>query len=108
MTTVRTRRHDRGQALPLVMITVVLVMTLGWGVGTLALQAAQRSAAQNAADAAALAAQFGGADVAGRAAALNGARIISYSETTDGGVRTIRVTTQVGEQRAVAQASNAP
>jgi Tfp pilus assembly protein PilX len=79
----RARSDDRGQALPLVLVALILAGLLGAGVVRVAAAAARRSAAQAAADAAALAGVTAGRGGAAHAAAANGAALRSYREDGD-------------------------
>lgn len=94
------RGPDRGQATPLVAIALLLAALLLVPLSLLARATIERSAAQNAADAAALAGAREGEDEARSIAAANGARLESYER--NGAV--IEVVVTVGDRRATARA----
>lgn len=91
---------SRGQATPLVAIALLLAALLLVPLSLLARATIERSAAQNAADAAALAGALEGEREARAIAAANGARLESYER--QGAV--IEVVVTVGGRRATARA----
>ena len=100
-------RGDGGQA------TVMLLIVLAVMAGALATALAdfggavvERTRAQTAADAAALASLDGGYQAAVSLAAANGGVIVSWSRGP--GVDEVTVTVQVGDSTATARASDAP
>lgn len=104
MSTVPKRRNCRGQATPLVAITLLLAALLLVPMALLARATVDRSRAQSAADAAALAgaaAPLGSGETSARSiAAANGARLLAYEASgTD-----VEVTVVVGDRRATARA----
>ncbi len=100
----RANRRDRGQAVVLLLMVVVMAALAVVGTGQFSVRVIDRGRAQTAADAAALAAIDGGRTEAGRLAADNGARLVSYVEN-DGA---ITVVVDVGGQRATARATDGP
>ncbi|MDZ7674729.1 MAG: pilus assembly protein TadG-related protein [Acidimicrobiales bacterium] len=93
-------RHERGQVTPLWAIVLVLAGLALVPLGLVARAAFERSEAQNAADAVALAGALDGEDAARSLARRNDARLVGYEEF-DGGVE---VTVVVGDRRATARA----
>lgn len=103
------RRHgDAGQAIGLVLIAIAFVAAAGMGVIAVSRHLTDRSVAQTAADAAALAGVEGGAAAAGAAARRNRAQLIEFDR--GGGVSGFIVTVEVtvGTEHAVARASSEP
>ena len=100
----RANGRDRGQAVALLLMVVVMAALAVVGTGQFSAGIIDRGQAQTAADAAALAAIDGGRSEAGRLAADNGARLVSYLER-DGA---ITVVVDVGGQRATARATDGP
>jgi Flp pilus assembly protein TadG len=99
---------DRGQAIGLVLMSVALVAMIATGIAGAAARLTERSRAQNAADAAALAGVTGGASAAGSVAARNGGLVITFAEAGNEDARTVTVEVVVGDEHAIARASNAP
>jgi hypothetical protein len=102
------RSRDDGQAMGLLIIAVCLVMTMAVGLASLSVGLVQRSRAQTAADAAAIAGALGGVGQATRAAARNGATVAAFTLVTDGDANTATVTVELGGKRATARASDTP
>ena len=103
----RSNCRDRGQAVVLLLIVVVMAALAVVGTGQFSVRVIDRGRAQTAADAAALAALAavaGGRIAAGRLAVDNGARLVSFAEA-DGA---ITVVVDVGGQRATARATDGP
>lgn len=98
------RAPDGGQALPLVLVAVLLAVATMLAVGALAQRAVGDARARTAADAAALAGAAEGESAARGVAADNGARLVTYAE--DGPRVRVEVAVRVGagERRAVAAA----
>ena len=102
--------RERGQAIGLLIVVVTLIMATAAGVARLSIDIAQRSRAQNAADAAALAGATGGYADAVRAAQNNGGHLVAFARGAVSGADTLTltVTVQFGSQSAVARVSDAP
>lgn len=83
-------RTQRGQAVPLVAVVLVVVAMCGVGVVHVAGAASRRSAAQAAADAAALAGAAEGEDAARAVAEANRAELIAYRDVDLDVVVTVR------------------
>jgi hypothetical protein len=96
--------RDRGQAVVLLLMAVVLAALSVVAVGQFSRRIVDRGRAQTAADAAALAATTGGRSAAARLAAGNGAHLLGYAETGD----TITVVVEVDGERATARATDGP
>jgi uncharacterized protein YdbL (DUF1318 family) len=92
----------------LALLAVSLLMALAFGVARLAVGFAQAGLAQNAADAAALAATTAGAVEAAHVAQLNGARLLSYSRVDNDEASTVTVIVEVAGHRATARATDGP
>lgn len=103
-----SRQADSGQAVMLALLAVSLLMALAFGVARLAVGFAQAGLAQNAADAAALAATAAGAVEAAHVAQLNGARLLSYSRVDNDEASTVTVIVEVAGHRATARATDGP
>ena len=103
-----SRQADSGQAVMLALLAVSLLMALALGVARLAAGFAQAGLAQNAADAAALAATTAGAVEAAHVAQLNGARLLSYSRVDNDEASTVTVIVEVAGHRATARATDGP
>ncbi|MCX6540069.1 MAG: hypothetical protein NTX77_00510 [Actinobacteria bacterium] len=103
-----SRQADSGQAVMLALLAVSLLMALALGVARLAVGFAQAGLAQNAADAAALAATTAGAVKAAHVAQLNGARLLSYSRVDNDEASTVTVIVEVAGHRATARATDGP
>ena len=96
--------NDRGQAVGL-LLAVVAMASLGVvAVGSIGVRLVDRGRAQTAADAAALAATFGGRAAAQRMAAGNGARLVQYAQVGD----TFVVVVDIDGQHATATATDGP
>ena len=93
--------RDRGQATPLWAIVLVLAALLLVPMGLVARATIERSHAQSAADAAALAGAFAGEAEARAIAALNDARLEEYRQL---GEDIVEVVVIVGGRRATARA----
>ena len=100
----RSNCRDRGQAVVLLLVVVVMAALAVVGTGQFSVRVIDRGRAQTAADAAALAGVAGGRIAAGRLAVDNGARLVSFAEA-DGA---ITVVVDVGGQRATARATDGP
>ena len=95
---------ERGQAVVLLLMVVAMAALAVVGVGEFSGRVIDRSRAQTAADAAALAATAGGPTAASSLATDNGARLVSYIDV-DGA---ITVVVDVDGQRATARATDGP
>lgn len=73
-------RPERGQALPLALVAILLAGLVAAGSVRLGVAASHRAGAQAAADAAALAGAADGREGASRVASANRARLVSYRE----------------------------
>lgn len=93
-------RDERGQATPVLAMSLVALLVVVGLVLALVGAASDRAAAQAAADAAALAGAAEGPDAAERLAAANGAELVSFEDL--GGVVEVKV--RVGSSAAVARA----
>ncbi|MEX2294077.1 MAG: pilus assembly protein TadG-related protein [Acidimicrobiales bacterium] len=93
-------RRDSGQAIPLVLVVIVLAMVVALALVPLARGAAERAQARTAADAAALAGAAEGEAVAKEVAEANGARLESWHASGP----EVWVEVTVGDARAVAKA----
>lgn len=91
---------ERGSALPLMVVAVVLAGTLALFVGRMGGAAGDRARAQTAADASALAGAAEGEDAARALASANGARVLSYVQQ---GLDT-RVVVELGRAQASGKA----
>jgi|SRR6185295_777155 len=98
------RGTERGQAVVLLLVVVVMAALAIVAVGAFAQRIAARGHAQAAADAAALAAVVGGRPAAQRLASLNGASLRAFME--DGG--DITVVVEVDGISATARATAGP
>lgn len=94
-------KDDRGQAMPWMMLVVLLAMTLVAFAARLAPVVDDAAQARTAADAAALAGAAGGEGAARDLAEANGGRLVSFTRTWRG----VEVVVAVGEVQARAQAS---
>lgn len=98
-------RGDRGQSAVLLLVVVaVLLVTMSLAVAAMGRTALDRTRAQTAADAAALAALDGGAAAAAQLAARHGAVVIAWSVAGD----EVTVTVRIGDVTATARATDAP
>ena len=100
-----SRSRDAGQAAVFVVIiltTIAIVLIMA--VARLGTEVLDRSAAQTAADAAALASLTGGRDAALMVARANGAVMIAWSSGAD----EVAVTVRIGDEVATARATDSP
>lgn len=96
---------DRGQAAVLVSVVVaVLLVVIVSAMATMGGTAVDRTRAQTAADAAALASLDGGSTAAVDLADRHGAEVVSWSRSGS----EVTVVVQIGVIRAIARASDAP
>jgi Tfp pilus assembly protein PilV len=103
---VRRTGDDRGQAVPLVLVVVVLAVVATLGIAHLGRSVIDAGRARTAADAAALAGVEGGRAASSRLAAEHGGELVSWSTAGGGRQVTVTVTVRVGRARATAAASN--
>jgi hypothetical protein len=97
-------RSDRGQAaIVLLAVVAVLVVTMSVAVAAMGRTAIDRTRAQTAADAAALAALDGGPAAATALATRHGAVVVALAVTGD----VVTVTVRLGEVTATARATDA-
>jgi hypothetical protein len=96
----RERSSDEGQALPLIVVAVLVAAVAALALGRLGSRAIGSARAQTAADAAALAGVRGGYPEAARLATANGARLVSFSMYG----REVRVRVEAGDATAEAHA----
>lgn len=103
---------DRGQAIPMLVIVVGIVVALGVGTLQFGARRLTEARAASAADAAALAGVVHGREVAAATAQENGARLVRWMveavDPIDGAVVVVTVVVALGEARASARASRAP
>lgn len=92
--------RERGQAVPLVLAVVAIVVLMGAGLATLGRRAVDAAVARTAADAAALAGAQVGEGEARAVAEANGAEVLSVERD---GLDTV-VTVRVGDHTAIARA----
>ena len=104
----RQRRSDDGQAIGLILMTIVIVAAVAAAVSAVAVRMVERSSAQSAADAAAIAGVGGGRDAANGVAARNGGVLVSFASRADVTGVTVTVRVRVGEEVAMARASDVP
>ena len=102
----RRLRDDRGQAVPLVLVAVVMTVVATLAIASLGRSVVDAGRARTAADAAALAGVEGGQAASARLATEHGATIVSWSSTGPPDAVTVTVTVRVGTARATAAASN--
>jgi Flp pilus assembly protein TadG len=96
--------RERGSAMPLLIVAIVFAGLCAFGLAKLSGVALERSTAQQAADAAALAgARYGYSD-AQQLASANGGNLVSYSEHLDGLAHVVDVVVVVNEVNASASA----
>jgi len=105
---VQPQRSDRGQALGLVVMSIALIGMFAVGIASVATRLTQRSKAQNAADAAALAGVMGGSTAASTVAGRNGATLVSFADVQGGQGVVVTVEVVVGDEHAIARASSEP
>lgn len=96
--------RNRGQAVVLLLAVVTMAALAVVGVGLFSQRIIDRSRAQTAADAAALAAVLGGRPAAERLANGNGGRLIGFDQLGDA----VIVVVAVGGERAIARATDGP
>lgn len=104
------QRTDRGQAVLLLLPVVAVAALVAVGAGLAGRAVVERSRAQTAADAAALAGVEGGRAAAARLAAANGASLVAYAATpaADGSTEVVVEVVVRGEVHASARATNGP
>ena len=103
----RCAHDDRGQsAVMLLIVIAILAGALGTALADFGSAVGERTRAQTAADAAALASLDGGRSAAARLAAANGAAVVSWSSGP--GPNDVIVTVRVGDSMATARATDAP
>lgn len=100
----KSRRSDRGQAIPLLLAVVALVAVVMAATARFGGRVLAEEQAQVAADAAALAGVTGGRAAAMRVAAANDAVLVAFTEAD----LDVQVTVRVGEATATARATRAP
>jgi hypothetical protein len=101
----RCVRRDGGQAaIVLVAVVAVLMVTMSVAAATMGRTTIDRTRAQTAADAAALAGLDGGVAASSQLAARHGATVVAWTE--DGHEVTVKV--RVGDTTATARATDAP
>jgi len=100
----RVRRESGQAAIVLLAVVAVLVVTISLAVAAMGRTTIDRTRAQTAADAAALAGLEGGSSAASRLAARHGATLITWTEIGDD----VTVTVRLGETTATARATDAP
>lgn len=94
-------QEERGSALPLVALAMVVVGILSMGIGRLGQDAAERARARTAADAAALGGAADGRETALELAEANGGEMTFYRRIG----ADVRVAVRVGRSEAVARAT---
>ena len=97
---------DRGQAVPLALVAVVVAVVVTLAVASLGRSVVDAGRARSAADAAALAGVEGGRAASERLAAENGATVLAWAASGPSDAVTVTVTVRVGRARASAAASN--
>jgi hypothetical protein len=97
---------ERGQAVPLLAVVVVLGVVATLGIAHLGRSVIDAGRARTAADAAALAGVTEGRAGAARLAAEHGAVLVAWSRHGVPGATTVTVTVRVGRASATAAASN--
>jgi hypothetical protein len=100
--------RDRAQATALILMSIVLIATIALAISAVATRLTQRSRAQNAADAAALAGVDAGRGSASMVAGRNGAALISFESHRGSSGVIVTVEVAVGGEHAMARASSAP
>lgn len=107
-TGVRVRR-DRGQAaVTSVFFVCVLFVAVAMALSTMGARLVDRTRAQTAADAVALASLAGGRSFGVDVAARHGAVVVSWTQAGAGDGRVVRVVVRVGGATASALATDAP
>jgi len=105
----RRRERDRGQAaLLVVVVTAVLGVTVMAASVDMGRHLIERTRAQTAADAAALAGVIEGRAAAERMAARHGGAIVEWAVEPDGAAVTVTVTVRIGDSTADARATDEP
>lgn len=102
----RRLHDDRGQAVPLALVAVVIAVVATFAIASLGKSIVDAGRARTAADAAALAGVEGGRDGSVRLAAEHGATLLTWSSAGPPNARTVTVTVRIGRARATAAASN--
>ncbi len=101
----RCPRRDGGQAaIVLMAVVAVLMVTLTVALAAMGRTTVDRTRAQTAADAAALAGLDGGVASSSQLAARHGATVVTWTEIGD----EVTVTVRVGDATATARATDAP
>ena len=102
-------RRDAGQAaIVLVVVVCVLFATTAAALSTMGSSLVDRTRAQSAADAVALASLGGGRSIALELAGRHGATVVSWSSFGDGDGRVVAVVVRLGDATAAARATDAP
>lgn len=104
----RPSSGDAGQATGLILISIALIVTIAMAISAVATRLTQRSRAQNAADAAALAGVEGGRGSASMVAGRNGAALVSFENHRGRSGVVVTVEVSVGGEHAIARASTEP
>lgn len=99
-------RDDRGQAVPLVLVVVVLAVVATFGIAHLGRSVIDAGRARTAADAAALAGVEGGRAASSRLASAHGGELVEWRTSGGSDGVTVTVVVRVGRARATAAASN--
>ena len=99
-------RDDRGQAVSLALVAVVVAVVVMLAVASLGRSVVDAGRARSAADAAALAGVDGGRAASERLAAEHGATVLAWSASGPSDAVTVTVIVRVGRARASAAASN--
>jgi Flp pilus assembly protein TadG len=99
-------RDDRGQAVPLALVAVVVAVVVTFAIASLGRSVVDAGRARTAADAAALAGVEGGRSGSSRLAAEHGATLVAWSSSGPPDALTVTVTVRVGQASASAAASN--
>lgn len=102
----RRLRDDRGQAVPLALVAVVIAVVATFAIASLGRSIVDAGRARTAADAAALAGVEGGRDGSARLAAEHGGALVTWSSSGPPDGVTVTVTVRVGRASATAAASN--
>jgi hypothetical protein len=102
----RRLQDDRGQAVPLALVAVVIAVVATLAIAALGRSIVDAGRARTAADAAALAGVEGGQSASARLADEHGATLVSWSSTGVPDAVTVTVTVRFGSARATAAASN--
>ena len=99
-------RDDRGQAVPLALVAVVVAVVATLAIASFGRSIVDAGRARTAADAAALAGVDGGEGASARLAAEHGATLVSWSSSGSPDALTVTVTVRLGRATASAAASN--